>query len=338
MRAATESDPDTERGARGRESERPSEIPGRGWKDVALRVKDRVAENHLSIIAAGVAFYLLLSFVPALAALVAIYGLFADPAAIGERVATLGAVLPGEALAMIEEQLQRLAASSPRALGAGAAIGLAVALWSATKGTKSIIDALNIAYAERETRGFVRLNLIALGLTLALIGFVVVALALVAIVPLVLGWLGLGEGLERALQLLRWPLLLAFLIAALAVLYRYAPDRAEARWRWVSPGALAAALLWLLGSAAFSLYVSKSGSYHATYGSLGAVAVMMMWLFVGAFAVLLGAQLNAETERQTVRDTTAGEPRPIGRRDAHAADTVGPAAGGRERERPARRS
>lgn len=318
---------------RGREADAPTQIPARGWKDILLRVKDEVGERHLSIIAAGVAFYLLLSMVPALAALVAIYGVFADPREIGERVAAFGTVLPAEALTLVREQLERLTATSAEALGWGAALAIAVALWSATKGTKALIDSVNVAYDERETRGIVRLNLIAIGLTVALIAFVVIALALVAVVPLVLERIGLGTGLEWAVSLLRWPLLLVFLMASLAVLYRYAPDRDEARWRWVSPGAAAASLLFLLGSIGFSLYVSRSDSYNATYGSLGAIAVTMVWLFVGAFSVLIGAQLNAETERQTRRDSTDGPARPMGGRGAQAADTVGPSA--EERSRPA---
>ena len=291
-----------------------------------LRVKAQVDENHLSIIAAGVAFYLLLSMVPALAALVAIYGVFADPSDIAGRVASLGSVLPAEALELIREQLERLASTSSRALGLGAAVGVAVALWSATKGTRALIDSVNVAYEERETRGFVRLNLIAIGLTVALVAFVAIALALVAIVPLVLERLGLGTGLEWAVSLLRWPLLLLVLMGSLAVLYRYAPDRDEPRWRWVSPGAVGASVLFLVGSIAFSVYVSKSDSYDATYGSLGAIAITMVWLFVAAYSVLLGAQLNAETERQTRRDSTEGAERPLGARGAHAADTVGPGA------------
>jgi membrane protein len=320
----------TDTAERGREADAPSRIPARGWKDVLLRVKDQIDENHLSIIAAGVAFYLLLSFVPALAALAAIYGVFADPAEIGQRVQSLGSVLPQEALQLVEEQLERLASASSQALGIGAAVGVALSLWSATKGTKALIDSVNVAYEERETRGFVRLNLIAIGLTLALIAFVIVALALVAVVPLALRWIGLGEGMEWALSLLRWPLLLLFLMAALAVLYRYAPDRDEPRWRWVSPGAIAAAVLFVIGSVGFSIYVSRSDSYNATYGSLGAIAVTMVWLFVAAFSVLLGAQLNAETERQTRKDSTDGPPKPMGARGAHAADTLGPTSGERD--------
>lgn len=316
----------TDAAHRGRDADAPDRIPAKGWKDVLLRVKDRMDENHLSIIAAGVAFYLLLSFVPALAALVAIYGVFADPAQIGERVDALGGVLPAEALSLVQEQLERLAGASGKALGVGAAVGVILSLWSATRGTKALIDSVNVAYAERETRGVVRLNLIAIGLTFALIAFVLVALALVAVVPLALRWAGLGDGLAWTLSLLRWPLLLAVLMAALAVLYRYAPDRDAPTWRWVTPGAIGASVLFVVGSVAFSVYVSQSGSYDATYGSLGAVAITMVWLFVAAYSVLLGAQLNAETERQTRRDSTVGAPKPLGARGAHAADTVGPTA------------
>jgi membrane protein len=291
-------------------------------------VKDQVGVNRLSIIAVGVAFYMLLAFVPALAAIVAIYGLFADPATIGDRVAALEGFLPEQALSLVAEQLERLASTSSRSLGLSAEIGLLVSIWSVAKATRSLIDAVNVAYHERETRGFIRLNLIALGLTVAPIVFVIAALALVAIVPLALDRLGLGEMLERTFGALRWVLLLVMLVVAMAVLYRYAPDRDEPRWSWVSPGALVAAALWLAGSVAFSIYESRSDSYDATYGSLGEVAIMMIWLLVGAFALLLGAQVNAETERQTRRDTTEGAERPMGRRDAHAADTLGPAAGG----------
>jgi membrane protein len=295
----------TDTAHRGREAASPNRLSAKGWNDVLLRVKERVNANHLSIIEAGVAFYLLLSMMPALAALVAIYGVFADPSDIGRRVASLGGVLPAEALQLVHEQLERLMSASTRALGLGAAVGVAFALWSATQGTRALIDAVNVAYEQRETRGFVRRNLIAIGLTLALVVFVVVALALVAVVPLVLGRLGLGTGLAWAVSLLRWPLLLVVLMASLAVLYRYAPDRDELRWRWVSPGAIGAAVLLLVGSVAFSVYVSKSDTYDATYGSLGAIAITMVWLFVAAYSVLLGAQLNAETERQARRDPAA---------------------------------
>ncbi len=310
---------------RGREAEHPTEIPKRGWKDILLRVKAEVADDNMSIISAGVAFYLLLAIVPAMAAFVAIYGIFSDPHSINAQLDSMGTMLPADARKMIEEQLTRLASTSSKALGIGAIVGVLISLWSAMNGTKAIITALNVAYDEREKRGFFKLNLIALGLTVGVMVFVVVALALIAVIPAVLNFLGLGSVVEWLVQILRWPLILAFLLVVLAALYRWAPARDEARWKWVTPGALFAGFLWLLGSIGFSLYVSFFADYNATYGSLGAVVVMLMWMYISTFAVLLGAETNAEVERQTRKDTTEGPRKPLGKRGAYAADTVGEA-------------
>jgi membrane protein len=312
----------SDRPHRGREADDPRRIPSSGWKDIAYRVKDQVSRDNVSIVSAGVAFYLLLSIVPALAAAVAIYGLFSDPQAIARHVDALGGFLPGQAQELIRDQLTRLSETAGQALGIGALVGILVSVWSATRAMVAMMAALNIAYDEEERRGFVKLNLIALGLTVALVLFLAVALTLVAVIPVVLDIVGITGAAAVAVHLLRWPVLAVFLLLALAVLYRFAPDREEARWAWVSPGAIVGGLLWLLGSIGFSLYVSFSDTYEATYGSLGAVVVMMMWLFVSAFAIMLGAEWNAETERQTRRDTTTGRPEPMGRRDARAADAV----------------
>jgi len=312
---------------RGREADRPTEIPKRGWKDILLRVKDEIREDNMSIIAAGVAFYLLLAIVPAMAAFVAIYGLFADPQTVGTQLDQLGAMLPEDARSMIRQQLTRLASTSGQALGIGAAVGLLISLWSAMKGTKALMTALNVAYDEREKRGFIRLNLIALLLTAGVIVFVAIALTLIAVIPAVLQLVGLGSVVEWAVQILRWPLILAFLLFVLAALYRWAPAREEARWAWLSPGALFAGALWLLGSVGFSLYVSFFADYNATYGSLGAVVVLLMWMYISTYAVLLGAETNAEIERQTRKDTTTGAPKPMGQRGAYVADTVGESSG-----------
>ena len=310
---------------RGREAEHPAEIPKRGWKDILLRVKAEVADDNMSIISAGVAFYLLLAIVPAMAAFVAIYGIFSDPQSINAQLDSVGTMLPADARKMIEEQLTRLASTSSKALGIGAVVGVLISLWSAMNGTKAIITALNVAYDEREKRGFFKLNLIALGLTVGVMVFVVVALTLIAVIPAVLNFLGLGSVVEWTVQILRWPLILAFLLIMLAALYRWAPARDKARWKWVTPGALFAGFLWLLGSIGFSLYVTFFADYNATYGSLGAVVVMLMWMYISTFAVLLGAETNAEIERQTRKDTTEGPKEPIGKRGAYAADTVGEA-------------
>lgn len=306
----------------GREAARPWQIPWRGWKDILIRVKDELARDNISMLAAGVAFYALLALFPALAALVALWGLFAEPQTATQEIGAMLSVLPPAAQELIGAQLGKLAQSSGGALGLGAAIGILVSLWSASSGMKAVIAALDIAYDEDETRGFVRLNLVALGLTLGMIVFVVVALTLVAAVPAAIRLVGMEGPLRWVVSLLRWPVLFGLVLAALAALYRWAPDRDQARWDWLSPGAMLAAALWLLGSIAFSLYVSFFGSYNETYGALAGVVILMTWLLLGSYAVLLGAEINAEMERQTRSDTTTGPGKRLGERGAHSADTV----------------
>jgi membrane protein len=275
------------------------------------------------MIAAGVAFYGLFAIVPALGATVAIYGLIADPETVQQQLQAAGSVLPEDARSIIDEQLSRVTDSAPTALGIGAALGILLTLWSANKGTKGLIEALNIAYDEREDRNFLVLNLISLALTLGMIIFVIVTLALIAVLPALFGNLGLSATLISLAQRLRWPVLAFIFVLALAVLYRFAPSRERPRWRWVSWGAVASTLLWIAGSAAFSWYASNFATYNETYGSLGAVLILMMWLWLSAFIVLLGAEVNAEMEHQTARDTTSGQTRPRGERGAYVADTVG---------------
>jgi membrane protein len=246
-----------------------------------------------------------------------------DPQTVSDQLAATSQVLPEETRGLIEEQLTRVSSSASTALSLGAIVSLLLALWSANKGTQSLISALNIVYDEPEKRGFIRLTLISLGLTLGIILFLIVGLAAIAAMPALFGNLGLPESIEQLASWLRWPILGLAFVVGLAVLYRFAPSRDEPRWRWVSWGAVAATVLWLIGSAAFSWYVSNFGSYNETYGSIGAVAVLMMWFWLSALIVLLGAELNAEMEHQTERDTTRGRERRIGERGAYVADTVG---------------
>jgi membrane protein len=208
-------------------------------------------------------------------------------------------------------------------LGLAAVVSFLVALWSTASGTKAFMTAMNIAYGEDEKRGLIWYNIVALALTLFVIIFGALALAGVAIIPAVLGTGKVGNLLDWVISLLRWPVIAVVFIFALTVLYRFAPDRNRPKWRWVSPGSVVAVLIWLVASVAFSIYVRNFGSYNETYGSLGAVAAMMMWLWISAFVVIAGAELNAESERQTRRDTTIGESKPMGERGAYAADTVG---------------
>lgn len=311
---------------RGRDATRPTQIPRSGWKDIAIRARRASVRDNVSVVAAGVTFFTLLSIAPALAAVVAVFGVVVEPATIGRHIDTLGYALPADVPRLLEQQLARLSTASRQAVGFGT-LGGVVAVWSATKAARAMIAAVNIAYCEPETRGFVRLNLTAIGLAGALLAVVVVELAIVVAVPVVLPVLGLGMIAESAIMLMRWPALAGFLVLALAALYRYAPDRTKARWSWTSPGALLGAMLWVMGSTLLSLLASGSDRYETLYGSLGAAVVLMLWLYVGAYSVLIGAIINAEAERQTTRDTTSGASQPLGQRNAYAADTVGEAAG-----------
>jgi membrane protein len=308
---------------RGRYAERPRDFPRPAWGDVLRRVKTAISEDNLTLVAAGAAFFGLLAIFPALAALVAIYGLFTDPSTVGQQMDAIGGFMPGEAREVIGAQLEGVASAGGTALSFGAGLAFLFALWSASKGVKSLMTALNIVYDEREERGFIKLNAVALGLTLAVLVFVLVALIAIAILPAIVGMLGLPPLIENLARWLRWPLLGAIAVGILAVLYRYAPSRARPEWRWVLWGAVAATVLWLIGSALFSLYVSNFGNYNETFGSVAAVVVLMMWFYLSAFFVLLGGELNAEIEHQTARDTTVGERRPLGARGARMADTVG---------------
>jgi len=308
---------------RGRSATEPTQIPARGWRDVLMRTWGAVSDSNIFLVSGGVTYAVILALFPALAALVSVYGLVLDPAQVEQQVNALSTVLPPETAQMIGSELHNLVTASSRALGISAIVTLLFALWSASRGMSGLITALNIAYQQKETRSFFRFNMIAVGLTVLMIIGGVITIALVGILPAVVGAVGLGVATQWVLLGLEWPLLMIVVMTGLAVLYRYAPNRDEARWHWVSPGAIAGTVLWVLGSIAFSLYVSNFSSYDKTYGSLGGVVVLLTWLYLSAFVVLLGAVINAQAERQTVADSTTGRPAPLGERKAHAADTVG---------------
>jgi membrane protein len=268
------------------------------------------------------AFYGLLALFPGLGALAGAYGLFADPAAISRQIERL-ALLPADARELILEQLQAISASPEAALGTGLLTSLVLALWSASKGARALITAMNIVYDEREKRGLVHLYALALGFTVGIVFVGIVGLAVIGAVPVVLDRLGLGALGKTAVVVLPWLLVLAAVHALCALVYRYGPSRAEPDWRWVTPGSLLATALWAMASVAFSLFVSRFGSYNETYGALGAVVILLMWLWISGLAALIGGELNAEMEHQTARDSTVGAPRPMGRRGAYVADTLG---------------
>jgi membrane protein len=307
-------------GGRGHRAERPEQIPPKGWKEIALRLKTEIKQDQVALLAAGVAFYALLSLFPAIIAAVSIYGLVADPTTVRDQIARLTETLSPETAKLVGEQIRQVTAGAGGALGLATVLGIAIALWSASSGMKALITGVNMAYDESESRKFLKLRGLALLLTLGAMVLMGIALALIVAFPAVTGdW---PTALRWTASILRWLLLAALLTAGLAVLYRYAPDRDEPRWTWVSWGSGIATLLWVVASIGFSIYATFFGNYNKTYGALAGVIVLMFWLFLSAFVVLLGAELNTEMELQTARDTTAGPERPLGERQAHAADHV----------------
>lgn len=307
---------DNEGAGRGRKAEIPREIPKPGWKEVLLRVKREQSRDNLSILAAGVAFFTLLALFPALAALVAIYGMVSDPGHVQQQLADVQDFMPQEAFQIIDGQLRSLVAQPEGALGLGALVALLLALWSAAKGMKAMITALNVVYEEEETRGFLKLNGVAILMTAGTLIFAVIALSLIVGLPAFSGTLGLPEALRNVIGLARWPVLALLIMGAMSFLYRMAPDRRRPRWRWVTWGGVAGTVLWIVASYLFSFYVARFGRFNATYGSLGAVVILLMWLQITAYVILLGAEFNAEMERQTRKGTTAGGRRPMGEREA----------------------
>jgi membrane protein len=308
---------------RGRSAHAPSEIPRAGWRDILLRVWRKLGEDNVSLVAAGVALNTLLAVFPAMAVLASVYGMFASPAQVGQEIQPFYGILPHEAAGIIQTQLEALAQPRNHTLGIGAIVSFVVSVYYSSQGVSALMSATNIAYCERERRGFIEIILVALGFAVgAVVGFVVMLLLTVA-VPLGLEKLPLPHFVDMAALILRWILLWLFAALGLAIVYRYAPSRENARWRWVTWGSVIAATLWLVSSVLFSLYVRNFGSYGKTYGALGGVIVLIMWFYLQGYAIVLGAEFNAETEHQTAVDTTQGPPAPMGERGAYMADTLG---------------
>ncbi len=306
----------------GRAASRPSHFRFADWKAILYRVYGQIGKDHLSIIAAGVAFYAMLALVPAITAAFGLYGFFADPAQIAGQVAGLKSVVPQDAYAIIEEQMTALAGAGNRTLGVTSILAILFALWTSRAGVAALMEGLNIVYDEQEQRGIVASYAMSFFLTLLVIAVAIVALAAIIVLPAVLGFLRLGGAVEWALLLLRWPILLGAMILVIGILYRYGPNRAHAKLSWVSPGAVLATVIWLVASIAFSIYVAEFASYNKTYGTLGAIVILLMWMYISSFVVLLGGELNAEMELRTARDTTTGAERPMGERGAYVADNV----------------
>ena len=303
----------------------PLDIPARGWREIAWRVYEGINRDRLLAVAASVVFYGLLALFPAITAFVSLYALFLDPSTIAAHLNVLKALMPEGAYQIVENQVTHIAQAGSGSLSWTFVAGLLFALWSTNSGMKAMIDALNVTYGETEKRGFIELNLVSLTMTLAGLAFMLLAIAGVVVAPLVLGWLGLAGRGEWAIALLRWPAIFLLIVLGLAALYRFGPSREAAHLKWFTVGAVVATLLWVAGSVLFSWYLSNFANYNATYGSLGAAIGLMMWLWLTSIAILVGAEINAEIEHQTARDTTTGRARPLGTRGAAMADTVGAA-------------
>ncbi|MXQ06961.1 YihY family inner membrane protein [Alphaproteobacteria bacterium GH1-50] len=313
----------TEEEARGRDAARPSHIPWRGWQDIIRRVVKRTITSQIGLIAAGVAFYSLLAVLPAIAALMALAGLFTDPGAVVIQLQGVAALLPEEAAQILLDQANEVAGADDEGLSLTLAFGVGFAIYLLTRATTSLIHGLNIVFEEAESRSFFRFWGMIIMMTGALLFGGLLLLLLLVGLPTLLNFIPLDIETEATIRTARWGFIAVVFVAGLSMLYRWGPSRRRARWRWLTPGAVAASALWFIGSIGFAIYVANFAHYNETFGSLGGVIVLLTWLWLSAFIVLLGALFDAEIEHQTARDSTIGPDRPMGERGATKADTLG---------------
>ncbi len=312
--------------AHGRLAKTPSEIPKRGWFDIVKRVFREISDDNVSIISAGVAFYAFLAIFPAIAAIISIYGLVVDPQTVQQQLSSVTEVLPEQASRLMRSQLGEIVKGSSTALGWGLFLSVLLSLWSANRGTSALFEGLNVVYDEKNRRGFIKNTALSLLFTLLGVIVAIISIALVIALPALAGGLGVSGVFMATLMWSRWVLLAGLIMLSLAALYRFAPDRKDPKWQWVSWGSALATILWIGGSLVFSYYVDNFGNYNATYGSLAAVVILLFWLYLSSFVILIGAEFNSEIEHQTSVDTTTGKPNPMGKRGAHQADDLGEAA------------
>lgn len=304
------------------DARKPSDISFKGWRAILVRSFKQIQHDHTTIVAAGVAFNSFLSLFPLVIATFSFYGLVVDTATLQQHINSLTAILPPGADELLANRLQDLTQTSEQTLGWGLALGLIVSLWAANRGTRALFEGINIAYNQQNGRNFLWNNVLTFIVTIGALILGGICLLLIAVVPAIVDQLGLLPIVAGALKFTVWPLLFALLIVALGVIYKIAPARSSPQIRWVSVGSLVAAVLWLIGSGLFSFFVANFSNYEETYGSVAAVVVMMLWLFLTSFVVLLGAEINSEMELQTAEDTTIGKERPMGQRNAYHADHV----------------
>lgn len=298
----------------------PWKFSRKDWSQILRRVAKEVGNDNVAVVAAGVAFFSLLAIFPLITAGLSIYGYFADTRDIQVLLNEVSAVLPPEAWQLLNTQISAVAEQPNASLGIGIAVGLLFALYSAGAGIRAIMRAMNIAYGEVESRGIGKFYALAAGFTIAMIAFLWIALCVIVVIPATLHFLNLGDAAALSARALPWLLLVFVFGFASGVLYRFGPSRSPAKKRWVLPGIIFTTLAWMVLSAGFSIFVASFGRYNATYGSLSAVIVLLIWFWLTAYVVILGAELNAEMERQTSSDTTRGPDRPAGERGAVVAD------------------
>lgn len=313
----------TEEGSDGHWAKSPWQMPWPAWKDIAIRTWKRTWQDNVGLVSAGVAYYGFLAIVPLLGLVVLTYGILADPRKVVDDFQMLAMIFPADVAKLVAEQLLGAIKSSQETKGIGIIVGLFVALYGATNGAGAVVTALNIAYSEKEKRSLLRYYLTTIVMTLIAVALAIVVLAALTVVTF------LGRFLPQASPLLvavtRTAALVGlglFAAAIAATLYRFAPSREEARWKWITPGSLFAGAAWILLTSLFSYYVARIANYSATYGSLGTVVVLLTWIYLSAYALVFGAEFNSEIEHQTARDSTTGKPLPMGTRGAWAADHV----------------
>lgn len=316
--------------SRGRKADAPAEIPPLGWLDVSYRVWHAMERDHVGLIAAGVAFYGLLAIFPGITALMALSGLFVEPEGVAKQLELIEAVVPQEASRIILDQARSVAGARQTGLGLAFAISLILSLYSVSRGIASLMEGLNIAYGETEKRGFFALKILTLALALVMVLALIMGLVSALLLPAVFSIIQLPPWLEGIVSAMRWLVMALLTIAGLSLVYRFGPSRSDAKWKWITPGAMLACVLWMAASYGFSVYVSNFDSYNKTFGSLAGVIILLMWLWISAYILLLGAEINGEMEAQTRKDSTTGAPQPMGMRGAVKADIVGRSVSGTE--------
>ncbi len=304
-------------------AEKPIQLSWKGWKQIGKRVNSELTVDHIAIVAAGVAFYFFLALFPTFIAAISIFSLVMEPAQIQQQISEIAHILPQQSTQMISDVLEDITGKSKATLGWSLVVSVLFSLLSAQQGTKAVFEGINVAYNEIDERGFFKYNGLTLLFTIGGIVIGVICTALVVVFPAIVEGINLpAYGVESIVQWLRWFVLALILMGVLAITYKIAPDRNNPQFRWVSWGAVIATILWLAGSILFSFYISNFGNYDKMYGSFAAVIILMLWFFITAYVILLGAEINSEMEHQTRKDTTIGKDRPLGQRNAYHADHV----------------